>query len=50
MATASSSIRSERGDLLQAVAFAQHCFERWRERGFLREEQFRNIAAHYAVL
>src|SRR5690348_10015103 len=50
MATASSSVESERGDLIQAVAFAQHCFERWRERGFLRDEQYHSITAHYAAL
>ncbi len=50
MATASSSVESERGDLIQAVAFAQQCFERWRQRGFLRESHSQIIAAHYASL
>jgi hypothetical protein len=50
MATASSSAESERGDLIQAVAFAQRCFDRWRERGLLREEHYNALTNEYSAL
>jgi hypothetical protein len=50
MATASLSTGIERDDLIQALAFAQRCFERWHERGQIRKEQQHVIAANYSTL
>ncbi|MGH7221602.1 MAG: hypothetical protein ACRELF_00065, partial [Gemmataceae bacterium] len=48
VATVSSDI--ERGDLQQAVAFAQRCFNQWHERGVIREGAYQAINGSYTTL
>jgi hypothetical protein len=50
MTMASTSYDVDRGDLLAAVAFAQHCFESYRKRGMIRDEAYQAISKHYVVL
>jgi hypothetical protein len=50
MTTASTSNDIDRGDLIEAVAFAQHCFEHWYKLGLIREEAYQAISKHYSAL
>jgi hypothetical protein len=50
MTTASTTTDRERGDLLQAVEFAQRCFERWQADKLIRESAARTILDTYAKM
>jgi hypothetical protein len=50
MTTASVSSDIDRGDLQQAVAFAQRCFHQWHERGVIRDDAHQAITNAYDIL
>ncbi|HEY7308764.1 MAG TPA: zinc ribbon domain-containing protein [Gemmataceae bacterium] len=50
MTTASSIRDIDRDDLLQALDFAQRCFDHWHERGLLRDAPHQTIRARYTNL
>jgi hypothetical protein len=50
MATALLGTDLDRGDLIQAVAFAQTCFDRWHQDRILGKEQYHNITTKYSAL
>jgi hypothetical protein len=50
MATASSGTNTDRGDLIQAVSFAQQCFDRWREGGLIPDTPHQVIVAKLTQL
>jgi hypothetical protein len=45
MASASSSTTRDRGDLIQAVGFAQKCFDHWHERGLIADGTHQALGA-----
>lgn len=48
MTTASSGTGIDRRDAIEALAFAQRCFDHWHERGLLRDGAHQAIRAEYA--
>ena len=50
MPVASVSGDIDRGDLQQAVAFAQRCFDQWHERGVIRADAHQAITNSYSAL
>src|SRR6185437_16824745 len=50
MTTASPSTDIDRSDLIQAVRFAQQCFNRWHTDGILGKEPYHDITTKYSAL
>jgi hypothetical protein len=50
MTMASRSNDIDRGDLIEAVAFAQHCFEHWHTLGLVRDGSYQALSKHYSAL
>lgn len=50
MTTESAGGNIDRSDLLEAVVFAQRCFELWRKRGTIRDDAYQVISTHYGSL